>query len=64
MAEDHKIDPQSLPGLLVLVREEQLGVHRKLSELIERLDSLEHDVKRLKEVEHSKSDDDHSISTG
>lgn len=66
MAEGHrKLDPSSLPGLLYLVREEQLEVHRKLSELFALFGGLERRVRSLEDkAAGTKDTNDHDISSG
>jgi len=65
MAEGHKkIDPNSIPGLVIVVREEQLSTRRELSQLIKRIDALERTVEKLKEKVPKEDHDEHDISSG
>jgi hypothetical protein len=57
------IDSNSIPGLVIVVREEQLSIQRRLSEALDRIAELEREVKQLKEREHQ-ADPEHDISSG
>lgn len=62
-----KLDPNSLPGLGIVIREEQLSIQRRLADALDRIATLEREVKRLKEQQAERDQErvaEHDISTG
>jgi hypothetical protein len=44
---DRKLDFASLPGLLIVYREEQLSIQRRLSEALDRIQKLEQQLTEI-----------------